>query len=176
MDDNNKPHTGDVYNISVTVGYAESVNPSAKVVNIYQGERAARGARQQGQGQDQGQEELDKIALREKIMAYVGKLDGFATAKWAERIEPLWETILALPDVSAEVYNHGKQKCAFNRNLIARMVRLLREGGVYKVDSDKAYAIALEDDHETPVRGQLAFVPENPKIVNAVNRAIGKKG
>ena len=85
MDDNNKPHTGDVYNISVNVGYAESVNPSAKVVNIYQSDRAARGARQKGE------DELDKIALREEIMAYVGRLDSFATEKWAERIEPLWE-------------------------------------------------------------------------------------
>ena len=170
MDDNNKPHTGDVYNISVNVGYAESVNPSAKVVNIYQGERAARGARQKGE------DELDKIALREEIMAYVGKLEGFATEKWAERIEPLWNTILALPAVSAEVYNPGKQRCAFNRNLIAHIVTLLRDGGVYKEDSDKAYAIALEGDYETPVRGQLAFEPEDQRIVNAVNRAIGKKG
>lgn len=169
MDDNNKPSTGDTYNITVTVGYAESVNPSAKYVNIYQSERAARGVRQQGE------EELDKIALKEEIMEYVGQLDSFATEKWAERIEPLWDTILALPSVSVKVYNHGKQDCNFNRNLIAHIVRLLRDGGVYQKDSDKAYAIALEGDYETPVRGQLALKPTDKKVVDAVNKAIGKK-
>lgn len=170
MDDNNKPRIGDTYNISINVGYAESVNPTAKTVNIYQSERAARGARQHGE------EELDKIALKKEIMEYVGRLNDFATEKWAERIEPLWNTILELPSVSAKVYDHGKQDCTFNRNLIARIVKILRVGGVYKKNTDKKYAIALEGEYETPVRGQLAFEPEDKGIVNAVNKVIGKKG
>lgn len=167
MDDNNKSGSGDTYNITVTVGYAESVNPSAKYVNIYRGVKPARGTG------SEGEEELDKIALKEEIIQYVSKVEQFATEKWSEKIEPLWNTILSLPLVDAKVYKSGKQNANFNRNLVANIIRLLRENGVYELGTDKAFTIALDGDYESPVRAALALKPDT-KTAQAILKVIGK--
>lgn len=151
-------------NVSVTVLHADGNYPSAKVVNNFYGDVFADSKR------PADIDDAKKLQLREEILEYVGKLEGFVTEKWVDRVEAIWYSIITLPILDPIIYTPGKQDSNFNRNLVANIVHMMRTKGIYRKDTDKAYTIALDGDYEKPVRGALPYDPEDKKICEAVKK------
>lgn len=163
MKDNNNPSSGsgDTYNIDIHIGYAEHVNPTAKTAISYHYGDSKGGKKTP---QQRGEEELDKMELKDKILDYLVPLGDYVADEWLTSYPSLWDTILAIPEVDAVVYNPGKQEHEFNCYLVANIIHLMRNAGVYKKDSSKAYCIALEGTHESSTRGKLALPPDDATI------------
>lgn len=65
-------------------------------------------------------------AVRKEIMAYVGKTLHLVEEKWKPVYLDLWEEILNIKEVAAEVYDRGRQHdTTFNRNLVANIIHFL---------------------------------------------------
>lgn len=168
---NDKPTSGDTYNIDIKIGYAEHVNPTAKTAISYHfgDSKGAKKIMQQ-----KVEQELDKMEKREQVLIYLDPLGEFVTPEWEERYADLWETILAIPEVDAVVYNPGKQEHEFNAYLLANIIRLMRNLGVYKKGTDKAYCIALEGTWESSTRNKLALPPEDATIKEKITKLLTK--
>ena len=113
--------------------------------------------------------------IREQIMLYVSCLIGQVAEQWMSRYDKLWEGILDLDVVAAQVYDRGKQQgTAFNRNLVANIVHYLGNRPVaadcvYKAYNAAQYTEKLEGDKDHSVRAALGQDPSED-----IAKSIGK--
>ena len=113
--------------------------------------------------------------LREQILLYVSCLSGQVADAWKSRYMKMWEDILDLEVVAADVYNPGKQQGTnFNRNLVANIIHYLgnrgrKEDCVYKDYNAAQYTEKLEGDKEHSVRAALGQNPSE-KIASQLDR------
>ena len=171
------PGTGNTFS-EVHIGYVNNYNPNATTVvqNYYDGKQPASGnppksvaGPNQHKAKGQPLSEEHRNALRQQIKDYVNRLSPtYVTAEWRDRYDLLWDAIIGLPEVSAKIYDPGKQQCPFNRNLIAHIIHLLREKGVIKDTEDSTLAIALENDVNSPIRRQLSYTLQDKDMHQAV--------
>ena len=65
-------------------------------------------------------------SVRKEILDYVSKTLGLVEEKWKPIYMDLWNNILDLKEVSAEVYDRGRQQnTTFNRKLVANIIYYL---------------------------------------------------
>ncbi len=68
----------------------------------------------------------DTESVRKEIVDYVSKTLGLVEEKWKPIYMDLWNDILDLKEVSAEVYDRGRQQnTTFNRKLVANIIYYL---------------------------------------------------
>ena len=93
--------------------------------------------------------------------------------KWAVHFLQIWENILDLPEVSAAIYDPGKQRnTIFNRKLVANILFYLKSRGAYKNDyKTSEMARYLEGDISHPVRAAL-HEPPPERITAALDKML----
>lgn len=118
--------------------------------------------------------EIDKKDISSKIIEYVKKIKDYVSDKWSNDFESLWNDIIKIKEVDADIYNrHGQVGTVFNRVMVAGIIRVLRDSGVYVKCTNTALAIALEGtegkDHH--VRQELGQYPSD-EIRDAVKQLL----
>ena len=112
------PGTGNTFQ-EVKIGTVQNYNPNATTVinNNY-------GSYPKSKENPLG--EIDHSAIRQEILNYVGKTLHLVEEKWKPVYLDLWEEILNIKEVAAEVYDRGRQHdTTFNRNLVANIIHFL---------------------------------------------------
>lgn len=163
------PGTGNTF-CETNIGYVENYNPNATTVIVNHCDGKKKGVTPE----EKGQEELHKLSLKKDIKNYVGKLSQYVSNEWKNKYNTLWETILNLPQVSADVYTPGKQQANFNRNLIANIICMMIEKGIIVETNKTNLTKALEGDQDNPVRAQLSIGVKDKDMKQAVIKAIDK--
>jgi hypothetical protein len=107
------------------------------------------------------EEEINRSRIRAEILDYVSRVRPFVRLDKRDRYMQMWEGILELDAVRPFVYKIGKQKrTSFNRKLIANILHHLDAHHIYKAPYKASdLALALEDDYEMSVRGELGKYP-----------------
>ena len=149
------PGTGNTFQ-EIKIGYVENYNPNATtVINNHYGDR-----KKSAPVADESQQQLDILQRQSEILDYVGNLKPFVSQDWKSRYETTWHNILSLPEVSALIYEPGKQKdTTFNRNLIAHIIYIMCNHGIISETNATTLTVALEGDKDHPVRAQLRKAP-----------------
>ena len=139
------------------IGSVGQLNPMAtSVVNNYYGD---------SQKVKSDAAPADKETIRPQIIEYVGKTLLLVSDEWRNRYMNLWNDILNIPEVDAEVYEKGKQVgTTFNRALVANIIHFLgnykgKKKGMFKKWEAKAIAIHLEGTWECSTRTHLGIDP-----------------
>ena len=159
------PGTGNSYT-EVHIDTVQNYNPNATtIINNNHGTRV----KSQGPSDGVG---VDKERIRFKIVAYVKKTIERVSIEWKNRFESLWQDILKLREVDAEVYNRGGQQGTdFNRVLVAGIIHVLMDAKVYVESTYTSLALLLENNNEHHVRQELAKYPSD-EIQKAVKRLL----
>lgn len=111
---------------------------------------------------------------RRELLQYVQRLSGHVASAWQPRYEDLWDTLLTLPEVAAEIYRPGKQQnTSFNRNLVAKILSVLIDCGVIAEHNLTRLTTTLEGDKEHSVRQALAQKPSSV-IEQKIRHILGK--
>jgi len=162
------PGTGNTFQ-EVHINNVGTYAPSATtVINNHYGDRKAPQAAAEPAVGNAG-----RIQRQAEILQYAGNLKQYVAPGWKNRYESLWRSILGLPEVSAAVYEPGKQKdTTFNRNLVANIIYIMCNTGVITETNATTLTLALEGDKDHPVRAQLRKAPEDKEIENKVERLL----
>lgn len=162
------PGTGNNFT-QVNIGTVQNYNPNATtVINNNYGFRVKTG-NTQTQDADSG---VDKEVIGPMIVGYVRKTLCYVSDGWKNRFESLWHDILNLREVDTEVYKQGfQQGTQFNRVLVAGIIHVLKDNGVYVKCSNTALAVALEGNEEHHVRQEIGRYPSEP-VQTAVNNLL----
>ena len=93
----------------------------------------------------------------------------------------MWDEILRLERVNNKVYeeNHLPEGCIFKRNLVANIIHLMLEKGIFKVGINvPKLTLLLEPDSDKgkdhPVKEPLKYVPKDDILKNDVKNVIEK--
>lgn len=159
------PGTGNTYT-EINIGTVQNYNPNATTVNNYFGDSRQANAKPQTHVTN-----TDEMRERQHkdILDYVNNLVKYVAKDKLTTYETLWRSILALPEVAAEVYNPGKQHdTTFNRNLVANILCMMKNKGIIAEQNVTTLAFALEGDKDHSVRAALAKAPHARDIYNKV--------
>ena len=151
------PGAGNSYT-EVHIENVQNYNPNATtVINNYGTQVKPQAASKPGVA------ETNKEDVRSEIVRYVAKTLNLVSEEWRKKYMPLWEDILKLKAVDVEVYNPGGQQgTLFNRVLVAGIIRILKDHGVYVANcTNTALAIALENDYDHHVRQEIGKYPSD---------------
>ena len=162
------PGTGNTFQ-EIKIGYVENYNPNATtVINNHYGDR-----KKTAPAADESQKQLDILQRQTEILGYVDNLKQFVSKDWKNRYETLWHNILSLPEVSALIYDPGKQKdTTFNRNLVANILYIMCNQGIISETNATTLTVALEHDKDHPVRAQLRKDPDDKDLMSKIESLI----
>lgn len=162
------PGTGNTFQ-EIKIGYVENYNPNATtVINNHYGDR-----KKTAPAADESQRQLDILQRQTEILGYVDNLKQFVSKDWKNRYETLWRNILSLPEVSALIYDPGKQKdTTFNRNLVANILYIMCNQGIISETNATTLTVALEGDKEHSVRAQLGKAPDDKDLKRKIESLI----
>jgi hypothetical protein len=113
-------------------------------------------------------------SVRKEILDYVSKTLGLVEEKWKPIYMDLWNDILDLKEVSAEVYDRGRQQnTTFNRKLVANIIYYLGNfrnngSGMYGSYNASTVVSLLEGATNCNVRVELGLQPSRA-IRNAID-------
>ena len=176
-------------NTFIHIGTAYNVNPNAKEVNntfnIYsreEGDKAlgeAAGSKPKKKLSNMTLREMlqngliDTDNLQRDVLNYASRIRGdYFNPDYDKLYEKLWARIIEHEPFDVDLYDPGKQHCAYNRNLIANVIHYLNGKGFYKKPYNKSeLARLLEDDEESSIRKALRFDPE-PKYIRVVDEVL----
>lgn len=158
------PGTGNTFQ-EVHIGTVQNYNPNATtVINYNYGDKPKAMS-----SPDNNMTDDEREHLKTEIMTYVSRIKQYVANEWRNRYETTWRSVLDIPEVKSIVFSHGKQKdTLFNRNLVANIIYIMCNAGFYTDTNATALTIALEDDKEHSVRGQLAKEPADELLVKHV--------
>lgn len=111
---------------------------------------------------------------KDDILAYVDRLSDQLTDQWSDIYGELWQNIIDLPSVSTEIFNPGKQQdTTFNRNLVARIIRLLGSHGAFGIRYNAQHLTELlEGTKDHSVRAQLGYKLDSPIMISDIETKI----
>ena len=112
------------------------------------------------------------------IKEYVGRVRGLLSADWKEEAYgKMWDKVLELPSVKAVAKKIGKQQnTTFNRNLIANILHIMMNTGVFSVKAtNQAMAEALEGTKDHSVRDAVGKSPEDKAMKSAIEKLISDR-
>lgn len=162
------PGTGNTFQ-EINIGTVQNYNPNATTVINYNGTGNEEQKRDKSKAKSL-MEQRDPSPIREDILSYVSDLNTkkLVSADWlGARYMDLWDKLLDIPEVEAEIYNPGKQQgTSFNRNLVANIIHYLgtqanEKRQVYKNFSGTSYTSYLEGDTDHSVRRALGKNPSD---------------
>lgn len=147
-------------------GKVEQFNNGVHTVNNYNGvdgESATRNQKAQEAEEEAPEEQRDLAAIHNEILDYVGKLNTYEYVypEWKDRYRDLWDKILYISEVEAEVYNIGKQQdTSFNRSLVGKIINYLghikdEKKRVFKKYNATRFAYMLEKNSNKSIRGAM---------------------
>ncbi len=100
---------------------------------------------------------------KEAIMEYVGRLRPVVRDQYLAQYDHIWEGILEISQVKAEIFKKGKQQdTTFNRNLLAKIIHQVAI--LYVPTANNAVMtthLEPEKGVDHPVRQQLGEMPDN---------------
>ena len=115
------------------------------------------------------------------IMEYVGRLEEAVKDEYVSIYNKMWDEILRLERVKNKVYEekHLPEGCIFKRNLVANIIHLMLEKGIFKVDINvPKLTLLLEPNSDKgkdhPVKEPLKYVPKDKDLKNDVIKVIEK--
>ena len=175
------PGTGNTFQ-EIHIGSVGTYNNAAVINNYYgtNGEQYREKKKQEGTENDtpdnpdhsvpdnrrldrreESEEGINRSRIRAEILDYVSRVRPLVRLDKRDRYMQMWEGILELDAVRPFVYKTGKQKrTSFNRKLIANILHHLDTRHIYKAPYKASdLALALEDDYEMSVRGELGKYP-----------------
>lgn len=118
----------------------------------------------------------DRLQRQMEIMQYVSKLKDFVAKEWQSRYDDLWRSILEDTEIACVIYDPGKQQnTTFNRKLVANIIYIMCKLDVIKESNVTKLTLALEENKDSSVRGQLAVNPSDEVIKKRVENIVGKK-
>lgn len=160
------PGTGNTFQ-EIHINHVDTFAPSATtVINNHYGDRKPERA-----ATDSNTKNADRVQRQAEIMQYVNNLKPYVAPDWKNRYEALWRLILGLPEVSAVVYEPGKQRdTTFNRDLVANIIYIMCNAGIIAETNATTLTLALEGDKAHSVRAQLRKVPQDSIIEEKVKR------
>lgn len=158
------PGTGNTFQ-EVHIGTVQNYNPNATtVINYNYGDKPKAMS-----SPDNNMTDEEREHLKSEIMTYVSRIKQYVANEWRNRYETTWRSVLDIPEVESLVFSPGKQKnTSFNRNLVANIIYIMCNAGFYSETNATTLTIALEDDKEHSVRGQLAKEPADILLVKHV--------
>ena len=163
------PRTGNTFQ-EIHIGTVQNYNPNATTIINYNGI----GGGEKIENKDKKNkgnnpmEMRDLLPVRAQILTYVSCLntEELVCPEWVgKKYMDLWDRILSLPEVEAEVYNPGKQHgTSFNRNLVGNIIYYLGncvvgKGRVYRNYNATYITEKLEADKEHSIRLALGKEP-----------------
>ena len=168
---NGDPGTGNTYT-EINIGTVQNYNPNATTVNNYFGD--SRQANVKAQAPVSNTDELRERQLKD-ILDYVNNLVKYVANDKLTTYETLWRSILASPEVAAEICNPGKQHdTSFNRNLVANILCMMKDKGIIAEQNNTTLAIALEGTKDHSVRSALAKTPPARDIYTTVSELLNR--
>lgn len=119
-------------------------------------------------------DEREKQIIKTAILEFVGKLKGYVSADWASKYDTLWVSILALPEVEAQIYDKGRQRnTLFNRALVGGIVKVMMDKNVFKTDANPTTMAPAVGDSSESFRKEMGCYPSSD-IETAVKKLIDK--
>lgn len=98
----------------------------------------------------------DLTSVRDEIIKTVSVLTGFVTPDWKRSYLRLWDGLLSIPEIEAQIYDPGQQKgTEYNRNLLANIIHYL---GTNRIKGSSVYG----DYNATYLTKQMGFKIEHP--------------
>lgn len=151
------PGTGNSFT-EVHINNVENYNPNAQtVINYNYGTRAKKGSYNPQSGNN-----IDTAPIRAEILNYVSRLKTCLAGDSKQGYEKLWNNILDIPEVSAQIFNPGKQQDTnFNRNLVANIIHYLGMQGAFGEYNAAQLTERLEGDKDHSVRRALGKDPDD---------------
>ena len=154
------PGTGNTFQ-EVHIDTVQNYNPNATtVINYNYGDKP-----KAAPAPDKTMQQAERDQRKDEIMGYVSRIKMYVADEWKNRYESIWRNILSLPEVEAVIYEPGKQKdTSFNRNLVANIIYIMCEGGVFATDNATTLAECLEGDKDHSVRAKLRQSPDDKNL------------
>lgn len=161
---NGNPGTGNTFQ-EVHIDYVQNYNPNATtVINNNYGDKPKAAS-----SPDNNMTDVEREHLKSEIMTYVSRIKPYVAKEWKNRYETTWRSVLDIQEVESLVFSPGKQKdTSFNRNLVANIIYIMCNAGLFDDTNATTLAVALEDNKEHSVRGQLAKEPADELLVKHV--------
>lgn len=154
------PGTGNTFQ-EINISSVQNYNPNATtVINYNYGDRP-----KPTSAPDKTMQQAEREQRKAEIMEYVSRIKMYVADAWKNRYETIWRSVLDIPEVEAVVYEPGKQKdTTFNRNLVANIIYVMCEGGVFATDNATTLAERLEGDKDHSVRAKLRQDPDDKNL------------
>lgn len=161
---NGNPGTGNTFQ-EVHITNVQNYNPNATtVINYNYGDKPKTAS-----SPDNNMTDDEREHLKSEIMTYVSRIKKYVANEWKNRYETTWRSILDIPEVKSLVFSPGKQKdTLFNRNLVANIIYIMCNAGLFDDTNATTLAVALEDNKEHSVRSQLGKEPADELLVKHV--------
>lgn len=165
------PGTGNTFQ-EIHIGTVQNYNPNATTVINYNGTGSGEKDKVKD-AKSKGKNPMEmggNSSIRKEIIDYVRKLntEDVVVPDWlGTKYVKLWDAILDLPEVEAELYKTGKQQeTSFNRNLIGNIINYLatradKKKCVYKKLNLALYAYKLHGNSEHSVRFAIGEPPKS---------------
>ena len=116
---------------------------------------------------ENGVPDIDTMPLRSEILSYVSSVRSHLASSWKNNYMKMWDDILNLPAVSAQIYKPGKQQGTnFNRNLVGNILHYLSSKGPFPNYNAAQMAFSLEGDKDHPVRAALGKDPDRNVVAD----------
>lgn len=156
IDITGNPGTGNSFT-EVHINNVENYNPNAQtVINYNYGTRTRKSDETK-----HANDNIDTAPIRAEILNYVSRIKPCLADEWKQGYDKLWNDILDIPEVSAQIYNPGKQQDTnFNRNLVANIIHCLGIQGAFGEYNAAQLTEALEGDKDHSVRRALGIDPD----------------
>ena len=154
------PGTGNTFQ-EINISSVQNYNPNATtVINYNYGDKP-----KPTSAPDKTMQQAEREQRKAEIMEYVSRIKRYVADEWKNRYETIWRSVLDIPEVEAVVYETGKQKdTTFNRNLVANIIYVMCEGGVFATDNATTLAECLEGDKDHSVRAKLRQNPDDKNL------------
>ena len=161
---NGNPGTGNTFQ-EVHITNVQNYTPNATtVINYNYGDKPKTAS-----PPDNNMTDDEREHLKSEIMTYVSRIKKYVAKEWKNRYETTWRSILDIPEVKSLVFSPGKQKdTLFNRNLVANIIYIMCNAGLFDDTNATTLAVALEDNKEHSVRSQLGKGPADELLVKHV--------
>lgn len=166
------PGTGNTFQ-EIKIGTVQNYNPNATTVINYN-----YGTNDKTKTEPVGN--VDNSAIRQVILNYVSKTLKLVEKKWQAGYLDLWNEILDLEEVKAEIYDTGRQQgTVFNRKLVANIIFCLgnfrsKGAGMFGAYSATPIVKELEGTRMCSTRTELGSQPE-PEIRDAIRQLLKEK-
>ena len=120
-------------------------------------------------------DDKEKQILKNAILEFAGKLKENTAPDWTDKYDRLWVSILALPEVDAQVYDKGRlHNTLFNRALIGGIVRVMLDKGIFARTASPTTLAPLVGIGNESFRKEMGLYPSK-EIRTAVAGLIEKQ-